>query len=58
MIKYILLLCGLMSGIAFAQNYYSQHAVGWHWYDDPKNEKQEKKEKKKGGAGRPFSFSL
>ena len=29
-------------GSCFASDYYSQHAVGWHWYDDPK-EKEETK---------------
>ena len=22
-------------------DYYNEHAKGWHWYDDPKNEKDE-----------------
>jgi conjugal transfer pilus assembly protein TraF len=30
----------LWSGWIQAQSYYDQHAIGWHWYDDPKlNEK-------------------
>ncbi len=30
-------------GIAHAGNYYAEHAVGWHWYDDPKEQKSVKK---------------
>lgn len=30
-------------GISFAGNYYADHAVGWHWYDDPKEQKPVKK---------------
>jgi len=26
----------LLSSPAWASSYYGQHAVGWHWYDDPK----------------------
>lgn len=28
----------LVSIPAKAENYYEQHAIGWHWYDDPKTE--------------------
>lgn len=35
----LILLCGV-NQICFAEDYYLQHAVGWHWYDDPK-EKEE-----------------
>jgi len=34
----------ILVNTAFAENYYSQHAVGWHWYDDPKEEVKIKKE--------------
>jgi len=26
--------------VCFAEDYYSQHAVGWHWYDDPKEQEE------------------
>lgn len=26
----------------YAEDFYSQHAVGWHWYDDPQEKKEEK----------------
>ncbi len=32
----ILLFSGL-SSLCCADDFYSQHATGWHWYDDPKN---------------------
>lgn len=32
----------LMSGICHASDYYSQHATGWHWYDDPKEKPKSK----------------
>lgn len=35
----VLLALGVQ-GIAFAGNYYTDHAIGWHWYDDPKEEKK------------------
>jgi len=31
------------NAICFAANYYSEHAVGWHWYDDPREQKKIKK---------------
>lgn len=24
--------------VCFSEDYYSEHAVGWHWYDDPKEQ--------------------
>ena len=39
----ILLLICLMSHCVYAADYYSNHAVGWHWYDDPKEIKHETK---------------
>lgn len=27
-----------VSHSAYAKDYYDEHAVGWHWYDDPKEE--------------------
>jgi conjugal transfer pilus assembly protein TraF len=26
----------LLPGWVHSQNYYDQHAIGWHWYDDPR----------------------
>lgn len=44
MVKHIFLLVLLMSSMTvWAGDYYSQHATGWHWYDDPKEEKATKK---------------
>jgi conjugal transfer pilus assembly protein TraF len=37
----------VLANTAFADSYYSQHAVGWHWYDDPKEEVTIKKESEK-----------
>lgn len=31
----MILLC-MANQTTFAENYYVDHAVGWHWYDDPK----------------------
>jgi conjugal transfer pilus assembly protein TraF len=28
--------CALSTQAATTKNYYAQHAIGWHWYDDPK----------------------
>jgi conjugal transfer pilus assembly protein TraF len=44
MIKVILILIFVLinQNLSHADNYYDQHAVGWHWYDDPTEEKQEK----------------
>ncbi len=33
-----------LSGICYADDYYSQHAIGWHWYDDPKEKTIQKEE--------------
>ncbi len=40
----ILIVIFALTGMCYASDYYSQHAVGWHWYDDPKEENIKKKE--------------
>lgn len=37
-INMLVLLALGVQGLAFAGSYYADHAVGWHWYDDPKEE--------------------
>jgi conjugal transfer pilus assembly protein TraF len=42
-----LLLCLVVQQIYAADNYYNQHAIGWHWYNEPKEKvKKEHREKK------------
>lgn len=44
MIKYYsLIVLSMISISTWAGDYYSQHATGWHWYDDPKEENNDKK---------------
>lgn len=33
--KWILFILSFLSLPIYAANYYSEHAIGWHWYDDP-----------------------
>lgn len=41
----LLSLCYLVCTACFAaDDYYSQHAIGWHWYDDPKEQVPIKKQ--------------
>jgi len=37
----MLMVCVLGVTTAFADSYQEQHAVGWHWYDDPQEAKKE-----------------
>ena len=32
----VFVLCGFLSSIVQAGNYYDEHEIGWFWYDDPK----------------------
>lgn len=40
LIKLMFFLLLLVNRVAFADDYYSQHAIGWHWYDDPTEKKE------------------
>jgi conjugal transfer pilus assembly protein TraF len=31
--------------VLYARDYYQEHAVGWHWYDDPKETEQKEQKK-------------
>jgi conjugal transfer pilus assembly protein TraF len=38
----VIIVLWLFSGYCLAENYYTGHAVGWHWYDDPMAEAKTK----------------
>lgn len=45
-VRWMKMLCLVLMGVhgvASAGSYYADHAVGWHWYDDPKEQKPIKK---------------